>query len=102
RQSIEQWLWVPAFAGTTNTDVTLAEGLRLPCPAAGHAVAVEIGAVGVEPGFGALRVGIEARHEPPEARRVVEFDQMRDLVRGEIIEHERGRQDQPPGERQYP
>ncbi len=55
----------------------------------------------VEPELGALDVRIEATDQPPEARRVVELDQVRDLVRGEIVEHEGRRQDETPGERQH-
>src|SRR5262249_42130917 len=59
-------------------------------------VAVQIVAVSVEPALGALDRGTDARHHAQEPRRMVHLDQMSDLMGGEIIEHERRRQDQPP------
>src|SRR5689334_16021205 len=50
---------------------------------AGHAKAMKIAAVDVEPELGAIGVGADAVHQPPEARRVVHLDQVRDLVHGE-------------------
>src|SRR5712692_3902844 len=67
----------------------------------GEAISVQVGAVDVEPDFGALDVGVEALHQPPEPRRVIELDEMGNLVRGEVIEHEWRRENEPPGERQY-
>ena len=52
--------------------------------------------MGVEPGLGAADIRIDALDDPPEPARMVHLDQMRDLVRGEIVEHEGRRQDQPP------
>src|SRR5437764_4213155 len=66
----------------------------------GEAVAVQVSAMGIEPDLGAREVGIEPSDQSPEARRMIELPQMRDLVRRQIIEHVRGRQDEPPGERQ--
>src|SRR6185369_9969250 len=64
------------------------------------AVAMQVGAVGVEPGLGAADIRIDARNDPPEPARMIHLDQMRDLVRGEIVEHEGRSHDQPPRERQ--
>src|SRR3989442_7214137 len=55
----------------------------------------------VKPDFGTLGVGVETLHQAPEPAGVIELDEMADLVRGEIIEHEGGREDEPPGERQH-
>src|SRR5271167_1408169 len=52
----------------------------------------------LEPGFGAVRLRARAAQEAPEFRRMVEVDEMGDLVRREIVEHERRREDQAPGE----
>ena len=40
----------------------------------GQAIAVQIGAVHVEPDLGALDIRVETLHHPPEARRVIELD----------------------------
>src|SRR5262249_39596413 len=66
----------------------------------GHAIAMQIGAVGVEPCFGEFDVGVDRPHQAPEARRVIELEQVRDLMRGEIVEHEGRRQNEPPGKRE--
>src|SRR6516225_2067255 len=67
----------------------------------GEAVTVQVRAVHVEPYLGALDVRIEALHQPPEPQRVVKLHEMTHLVRGEVVEHERGRENEPPRERQY-
>src|SRR5437870_2572049 len=67
----------------------------------GEAVTVQVGAVHVEPHLGALDVRIKALHQPPKPRRVVKLHQMAHLVRGKVVEHERGRENEPPRERQY-
>jgi hypothetical protein len=59
-------------------------------------VAMQIVAVGVEPALGAINMAADFRDHPPEPRRMVHLDQMRDFMGGEIIQHERRRQDQPP------
>ena len=64
------------------------------------AVAVQVVAVGVEPGLGALDMVADPGHDSPEPRRVVHFHEMRDLMCGEIVQHVRRCQDQPPRERQ--
>src|SRR5262245_34120309 len=66
-----------------------------------QAVTVQVRAVHVEPHLGALDVRIEALHQPPKPRRVVKLHQMAHLVRGKVVEHERGRENEPPRERQY-
>src|SRR5689334_23552256 len=63
------------------------------------AVAVQIVAVGVEPGLGAIHRRADAADGLPEPQRVVHLDQMRDFMCGEIVEHVRRREDQAPGER---
>ena len=60
------------------------------------AVAVQVGAVRVEPRLGAAEIGINARDQTPEPARMIHLDEMSNLVRGEIIEHERRSQNQPP------
>src|SRR5580704_7961780 len=57
-------------------------------------VAVQARAVRLEPGFGAVRLRARAAEEAPEFRRMIEVDEMGDLVRREIVEHERRREDQ--------
>ena len=64
------------------------------------AVAMQVVAVGVEPGLGALDMTADPADHPPEPRRMVHLDEMRHLMGGEIVEHIRRRQDQPPRERQ--
>ena len=58
---------------------------------------MQLGTMRGEPGFGSGRLRANALDQPPEGMAVVHLDQMRDLVRGEIVEHEGWRQDQPPG-----
>src|SRR5450756_509341 len=79
---------------TARTAATLARVAR-------HPIAMQIGAVGVEPGLGARDVRADALDHAPEPARVVHFDKMRDLVRREIVEHEGRREDQSPRIRQY-
>ena len=45
----------------------------------GQPVAVQVGAIDVEPDLGALDVRIEPPDQPPEPPRVIELEQMRDL-----------------------
>src|SRR4029453_6898811 len=67
-----------------------------------NAVAMQVVAVGIEPGLGALDVTADPAHHPPEPRRMIHLDKMRHLMAGEIIQHIRRGQDQPPRERQCP
>src|SRR5260370_6974741 len=67
----------------------------------GEAVTVQVGAVHVEPHLGALDVGIKALHQPPKPRRGVKLHEMEHLVRAKVVEHDRGRENEPPRERQY-
>src|SRR5262245_51724548 len=66
-----------------------------------EAVTVQVGAVHVEPHLGALDVRVEALHQPPEPQRVVKLHKMTHLVRGKVVEHERGRENEPPRKRQH-
>ena len=50
----------------------------------------------IEPGLGARDMRADALDDPPEARRMIHLDQMGDLMRREIVEHEGWREDQPP------
>ena len=59
---------------------------------------MQIVAARIEPFLGALDVIADPRDHPPEPRRVVHLDQMRDFMGGEIIQHIGRREDQPPGE----
>src|SRR6266496_1168172 len=61
-------------------------------------VAMQIVAVGIEPGLGAVDMAADLAHHAPEPRRVVHLDQMRHFVGGEIVEHKGRREDQAPGE----
>src|SRR5664279_3519999 len=79
---------------TARTAATLARVAR-------HPIAMQIGAVGVEPGLGARDVRADALDHAPERLAVVHFDEMSDLVRREIVEHEGRREDQPPRIRQH-
>ena len=74
---------------TARTAAALARDAR-------HAVTMQVGAVRVEPGLGARDVRADALDHAPEPPRVVHLDEMRDLVRREIVEHEGRREDQPP------
>ena len=65
-----------------------------------QSIAVKIGAVHIEPHFCALHVWTQALHQTPEPLRVVHLDKMRDLVGGEIVEHEVWGEYKPPGKRQ--
>src|SRR6266446_2304722 len=56
------------------------------------AVTMQIVAVRIEPPLGALDRGTDFRDHAPESRRMVHLDQMRDLVGGEIVQHEGRRQ----------
>src|ERR1700724_3738975 len=67
-----------------------------------YAVAMQVVAVGVEPGLGALDVTADPADHSPEPRRMIHFDEMGHLMAGEIIQHIRRREDQPPRERQRP
>src|SRR5262245_57896922 len=67
----------------------------------GQAVTMQVGAVHVEPHLGALDVRIDPLYQPPEPQRVVKLHKMAHLVRGKVIEHERGRENEPPGKRQH-
>ncbi len=60
------------------------------------AVAMQIIAVGIEPGLGALDMTADLRDDPPEPCRMIHLDEMRHFMGGEVIQHERRRQDQPP------
>ena len=59
-------------------------------------VTMQIVAVGVEPALGAFDMAADAAADAPEPRRVVHLDQMRNFMRGEIIQHIGRREDQPP------
>jgi len=66
-----------------------------------QAVAMQIRAVDVEPYLGPAHVGAHALHQLPELLRVVHLDEVRDLVGGEIVEHETRREHETPRERQH-
>jgi hypothetical protein len=61
-----------------------------------NAVAMQIVAVGIEPGLGALDMTADFRDYPPEPRRMIHLDEMRHFMGGEVIQHEGRRQNQPP------
>jgi hypothetical protein len=61
-----------------------------------NAVAMQVVAVGIEPGLGALDMTADFPDHPPEPRRMIHLDEMRHFMGGEIIQHEGRRQDQPP------
>src|ERR1700680_2147695 len=63
-------------------------------------VAMQVVAMGVEPGLGALDMVANLVDDPPESRRVVHLDEMRHLMGSKIVEHVGRSQDQPPRERQ--
>src|SRR5882762_8013767 len=66
-----------------------------------QAGAMQVRAMGVEPGLGALGVGADPEDRAPEALRMIHLDEMRDLVRRQIVEHEGRRQDEAPGVGQH-
>ena len=61
---------------------------------------MQVVAVGIEPALGAFDVIADPIDHAPEPCGMVHLDQMRDFMRGEIIEHIGWREDQPPGKRQ--
>jgi len=63
----------------------------------GQAIAMQIRAVDIEPCLGALVIRAQALHHTPELCRVVHLDEMCHFVRGEVIEHVVGRQNESPG-----
>src|SRR6202007_1491053 len=63
-------------------------------------IAMQVVAVGIEPGLGALDMAADPGDHPPESRRMIHLDQMRHLMGGEIVHHIGRREDQPPRERQ--
>src|ERR1700722_8918460 len=63
-------------------------------------VTVQIVAMCVQPGLGAFDMVADFRNDLPESRRVVHFNEVRHLMGGEVVQHIRRREDQPPGERQ--
>src|SRR5713226_10609271 len=83
------WCWV-SLRSTQPTDTSLLQS-----------IAVQLGAVGVEPHLGAVGRRTEREQHAPEARRVIHLEELRDLVRGEIVEHVRRREDEAPGEGQH-
>ena len=66
-----------------------------------QSVAMQVRAVHVEPGLGALHVRTDATQDAPEPRRMVHFDEMGDLMGGQIVEHIARGQNQPPRKRQH-
>src|SRR6266511_1929933 len=62
---------------------------------------MQVGAVHVEPNLGAIEFRIETLHQPPEPQRMIEFQQMADLVPGKVLEHEWGRENEAPGKGQH-
>lgn len=55
-------------------------------------------AISFQPRLGGICFGTNLFENSPEAMGVVEFAQMGDFVRGEVVEHEVGGQDQTPRE----
>ena len=55
-----------------------------------------------QPGFGGSHVFGQASHGLPERERMVHVPEVRDLMRREVIKHERRRHDEAPGEIQLP
>src|SRR5579884_690523 len=62
---------------------------------------MQTAAVHVEPRFGALHVRTDAFDQCPESPRMIHFDEVRHFVRGQIVENEWRRQNEPPGIRQH-
>src|SRR5207244_2184584 len=62
-------------------------------------IAVQIGAVGIEPSLGHLMIRNQPVHHAPEPCRMVHFDEMRHLVGGEVLKHVAWRQNEPPRKR---
>ena len=57
---------------------------------------MQIATMDVEPHLGPLMILAKALDQPPEPGGVIHLDEMRDLVRGEIVEHKAGCEDEPP------
>jgi len=55
-----------------------------------------------EPDLAPLDFRHHGFHQAPEAWFVIELAQVRNLVRHDVIQYGRGREDEPPGERQTP
>jgi len=65
-----------------------------------NAGTMQVVAMGIEPVLGALDMAADPAADPPEPRRVIHLDEMRDLMGGQIVQHVGRREDQPPGKRQ--
>src|SRR5579864_2095404 len=60
-------------------------------------IPVQLRAVAFHPGLGLVGARKKRAREAPEFVGVVELAQMRNLMRGEIVEDERRRENEPPG-----
>src|SRR5467141_3783235 len=61
---------------------------------------MQVVAVGIEPGLGALDMTADPCDDPPKPRRMIHFDEMGYLMGGKIVQHIGRREDQAPRERQ--
>src|SRR5262249_19558651 len=63
-----------------------------------RAEAMQARAMNLEPEFGAVGSWVQAARQLPEQGRMIHVHDMRHLMRGEVIEHERRRENQAPRE----
>src|SRR6478735_267826 len=63
---------------------------------------VQGAAIGLEPGLGLVRAGAQLVGELPEPVGMVQLAQVRNLMGGEVVEHEGRRHDETPGEAERP
>ena len=91
-----------ALASTMLRDrrpsLTIPDRHALPIALSG--VAVQVGALVAQPVLGLVESRHGARDQLPEAGPVIHLEQVRHLMGGDIVEHVRRGQDEPPGERQ--
>ena len=59
-------------------------------------ITMKVGALGIEPSFGSFVIREQPLHDAPESGRMVHFNQMCHLMRGEIVEHMARRQNETP------
>ena len=78
------------------------DGLCLNASKRPSAEAMKAGAVMLQPFLRAVGFRKQAMRDFPEGGRMIHVDEMRDFMRGEIVEHERRREDQPPGKIERP
>src|SRR5258708_29903801 len=91
-----------ATSGVSSTVPAREAGFMLPPYGGASAIAEETRAVAAEPETLACGTRSQRLDEPPEARPVVHFGEMSDLVGDDVIEHRLRRENEAPGEGERP